>query len=143
MRARILDINPEADVTAMPLFYNASTAEQIDLSSYDFAVDAIDTVSSKLLLIERAAAERIPIISSMGAGNKLDPTAFEVADIYQTSVCPLARVMRRELKNGGFRRSGWCTPGKKRKLRKIRLLNLPRASGKRREAFPLCPPQRG
>mgnify|MGYP001514042489 CR=1 FL=1 len=66
MRARILDINPEADVTAMPLFYDASTAEQIDLSSYDFVVDAIDTVSSKLLLIERAAVERIPIISSMG-----------------------------------------------------------------------------
>ena len=102
MRARILDINPEADVTAMPLFYDASTAEQIDLSSYDFVVDAIDTVSSKLLLIERAAVERIPIISSMGAGNKLDPTAFEVADIYQTSVCPLARVMRRELKKRGI-----------------------------------------
>ncbi len=102
MRARILDINPEADVTAMPLFYDASTAEQIDLSSYDFVVDAIDTVSSKLLLIERAAVERIPIISSMGAGNKLDPTAFEVADIYQTSVCPLARVIRRELKKRGI-----------------------------------------
>ena len=103
MRARILDINPEADVTAMPLFYDASTAEQIDLSRYDFVVDAIDTVSSKLLLIERAAVERIPIISSMGAGNKLNPAMFEVADIYQTSVCPLARVMRRELRNRGVR----------------------------------------
>lgn len=102
MKARIADIDPAANVTAMALFYDASTADAVDLSEYDFVVDAIDTVSSKLLLIERAAEAGVPIISSMGAGNKLDPAAFEVADIYETSVCPLARVMRRELKKRGI-----------------------------------------
>ena len=102
MRERILDINPDADVTALPLFYEAATVDVVSLSGYDYIVDAIDTVSSKLLLIERAMALGIPIISSMGAGNKLDPAAFEAADIYETSVCPLARVMRRELKKRGI-----------------------------------------
>ncbi len=102
MRERILDINPDADVIALPLFYEAATADAVSLSGYDYIVDAIDTVSSKLLLIERAMALGIPVISSMGAGNKLDPAAFEAADIYETSVCPLARVMRRELKKRGI-----------------------------------------
>ena len=103
MRERILDINPEADVLAMPVFYDAQSADQFPLAECDYIVDAIDTVSSKLLLIERAAALSIPIVSSMGAGNRLDPTAFEVADIFETSVCPLARIMRRELKKRGIR----------------------------------------
>ena len=102
MRERILDINPDADVIALPLFYEAATADAVSLSGYDYIVDAIDTVSSKLLLIEQAAALGVPVISSMGAGNKLDPAAFEAADIYETSVCPLARVMRRELKKRGI-----------------------------------------
>ncbi len=102
MRERILDINPAAEVAALPLFYGAATADQVSFCGLDYIVDAIDSVSSKLLLIERAAECGVPIISSMGAGNKLDPTAFEAADIYDTSVCPLARVMRRELKKRGI-----------------------------------------
>ena len=102
MRARILDINPRCVVTAHALFYNADTADGVDLSVYDYIVDAIDTVSCKLLLIERAAAANVPIVSCMGAGNKLDPTRLEVADITKTSVCPLARVMRKELKARGI-----------------------------------------
>ena len=98
MNERILDINPECEVTSYRLFYSEETAETIDLSKYDYVIDAIDTVKSKLLLIERANLQGTRIISSMGAGNKLDPTAFEVADIYKTSVCPLARVMRTELR---------------------------------------------
>ncbi|MBE5785235.1 MAG: tRNA threonylcarbamoyladenosine dehydratase [Clostridiales bacterium] len=102
MKTRIADIDPATNVTALPVFYDASTAGEIDLSEFDYVVDAIDTVSSKLLLIERATAAGVPVISSMGAGNKLDPAAFEAADIYETSVCPLARVMRRELKKRGI-----------------------------------------
>lgn len=102
MRNRILDINPEAVVETFPVFYGESNAGDFDLSGYAYIVDAIDTVSSKLLLIERAKAAGVPIISCMGAGNKLDPTAFEVDDIYNTSVCPLAKVMRRELRVRGI-----------------------------------------
>lgn len=102
MKARMLDINPDADVRALTLFYDADTADQIDLSEYDYVIDAIDSVTSKLLLIEKCHAMNIPSISCMGAGNKLDPTQFEAADISKTSVCPLARVMRRELKNRGI-----------------------------------------
>lgn len=101
MRDRALDINPRADVTAVRMFYDAATADSIDLSGFDYVVDAIDSVSSKLLLIERSYAAGVPIISAMGAGNKLDPTRFAVSDIYDTKVCPLARVMRRELKKRG------------------------------------------
>jgi tRNA A37 threonylcarbamoyladenosine dehydratase len=100
-RERILSVNPGAEVTAHTLFYGGETADQIQLSGYDYIVDAIDTISSKLLLIERAALSDTPVISCMGAGNKLDPARFEVADIYDTSVCPLARVMRRELRARG------------------------------------------
>lgn len=102
MKERILDINPEAKVIVHPVFYGAENADEYDLSEYSYIVDAIDTVSSKLLLIERAKAAGVPVISSMGAGNKLDPTAFEIADIYKTSVCPLAKVMRRELRARGI-----------------------------------------
>ena len=95
MRERILDINPRCIVTAHACFYSAETADSVDLSCYDCIIDAIDTVSCKLLLIERANAAGVRIISCMGAGNKLDPTRLEVSDIYKTSVCPLARVMRK------------------------------------------------
>lgn len=101
---RILDINPDAVVHTYKTFYSPDTAEQFDFTLYDYVVDAIDTVTGKLELVEQAENAGIPIISSMGAGNKLDPTAFEVADIYETSVCPLARVMRRELKKRGIKK---------------------------------------
>lgn len=104
MKERILDINPDAIVETHCTFFNAENAESIDFSKFDYVVDAIDTVSSKLLLVEKAIAAGVPIMSSMGAGNKLDPTKFEVADIHKTSVCPLARVMRRELKNRGVKK---------------------------------------
>ena len=104
MRERILDINPGAEVRVFNLFYSHETADAFDLSQYDYIVDAIDSVTSKLLLIERAGAAETKIISSMGTGNKLDPTAFEVSDIYKTSVCPLARVMRTELKKRGIKK---------------------------------------
>ena len=99
---RIADINPNADVTAVCEFYDSTTAESFDLSCFDYVIDAIDTVTSKLLLIENAKKCGTPIISSMGTGNKLNPSLFEIADIGKTSVCPLARVMRRELKNRGI-----------------------------------------
>ncbi|MDD3193160.1 MAG: tRNA threonylcarbamoyladenosine dehydratase [Oscillospiraceae bacterium] len=95
---RILEINPEAQVHTYKTFFAPQTAEQFDFTQYDYVVDAIDTVSGKLELVMQAQKAGVPIISSMGAGNKLDPTAFEVADIFETSVCPLARVMRHELK---------------------------------------------
>ena len=85
-----------------PCFYLPDTADQFDFTQYDYIVDAIDTVTGKLLLAERAAEANTPIISAMGTGNKLDPTAFQVADISQTSMCPLARVMRKELKKRGI-----------------------------------------
>lgn len=97
-KERILDINPDAVVNCYRTFYLPDTAQQFCLENYDYIVDAIDTVTGKLELIVRAKRAEVPIISSMGTGNKTDPTAFEVADIYETSVCPLARVMRRELK---------------------------------------------
>ncbi len=103
MRSRALEINPNVKITANCVFYDADNADEYDLSKYSYVVDAIDTVSSKLLLIERAKAVDTPIISCMGAGNKLDASAFEVSDIYKTSVCPLARVMRRELKLRGIK----------------------------------------
>ncbi|MBQ3928798.1 MAG: tRNA threonylcarbamoyladenosine dehydratase [Clostridia bacterium] len=103
-KQRVLDINPDIKVNVYDLFYSAESADQFDFTQYDYIVDAVDTVSAKLELVERAEAVGTPIISSMGAGNKLDPTRFEVTDIYQTSVCPLARVMRRELKARGVKK---------------------------------------
>lgn len=103
-KERVLDINPEAAVNVYRIFYLPETAGQFDFTEYDYVVDAIDTVTGKLMLAEQAERAGTPIISSMGAGNKLDAAAFEVADIYETSVCPLAKVMRRELKRRGIRR---------------------------------------
>lgn len=97
MRERALHINPQAEVQTFPLFFLPDTPSDF-LDGCDYIIDAIDTISAKLALVETASAKGIPLISSMGAGNKLDPTRFEVADIYETSVCPLCRVMRRELK---------------------------------------------
>ena len=102
-RRRILDIDPGITVKTWELFYNADTADAFDLGAYNYIVDAIDTVSAKLLLAERAVAAGTPIISSMGTGNKLDPSAFRVADLAKTSMDPLARVMRRELGKRGIR----------------------------------------
>jgi tRNA A37 threonylcarbamoyladenosine dehydratase len=98
MKARILEINPQAVVITHQKFYLPETAAQLIGDDYDYIIDAIDTVTGKIDLVVQADARQIPIISSMGAGNKLDPTKFEVADIYKTSVCPLAKVMRYELR---------------------------------------------
>ena len=101
MRDRILDINPAAEVTVCPVFYNAENADQYPLDSFDFVADCIDTVTSKLLLIKNAHAANVPIISALGAGNKMDPSRFRAADIYDTSVCPLAKVLRSKLRKMG------------------------------------------
>ena len=100
--ARIADINPNCQVSALNLRFDATTAFQFDFAQFDYVVDAIDTVTSKLLLAKLCNDSDTHIISCMGTGNKLDPTAFEVADIYQTSVCPLAKVMRKELRALGI-----------------------------------------
>jgi len=99
---RVLDINPNCMVRTWPCFYLPDTADQFDFREYDYIVDAIDTVTGKLQLVERAVAVGTPIICSMGTGNKLDAAAFQVADISKTSVCPLARIMRKELKKRGI-----------------------------------------
>ena len=101
---RALSINPNINFKKYDLFYLPETAEKINLSDYDFIVDAIDNVTAKLELIERANKLNVPVISSMGTGNKLHPELFEITDINKTSVCPLARVMRRELKNRGVKK---------------------------------------
>ena len=100
-KARVLDINPACNVETRTIFYLPENADTFDFSSLDYIVDAVDTVSAKISLIEQAKKRDIPIISCMGTGNKLNPKAFEVADISETNVCPLARVMRRELKKRG------------------------------------------
>lgn len=107
-KERIRDIDSDILVHTYQMFYNADTAELFDLKSYDYIIDAIDTVSSKLLLIENAKKANVPIICSMGTGNKLDPSKFEITDISKTSVCPLAKVMRQELK--------------KRRIKKVKVL---------------------
>lgn len=104
MRQRILAINPNAQVETHCCFFLPETADQFDFSRYSYVVDAVDTVTAKVELVMKAQAAGVPIISSMGAGNKLDPASFQVADIYKTSVCPLAKVMRRELKARGIKR---------------------------------------
>ncbi|MBO4639860.1 MAG: tRNA threonylcarbamoyladenosine dehydratase [Treponema sp.] len=98
MKERILDINPSAKVNAIKCFYLPENKDDFDFLKYDYVVDAVDTVTAKLLIITQAKTAGVPVISCMGAGNKLNPAAFEVADIYKTSVCPLARVMRQECK---------------------------------------------
>ncbi len=102
--ARIRQLSETCKVTTHKTFYLPETAGEFDFTNYDYVIDAIDTISGKLMLVERAQAAGTPIISSMGAGNKLDPTAFRVADLYETSVCPLAKVMRRELKKRGIQK---------------------------------------
>ena len=104
MRDRILEINPKAEVIIHNCFYLPENADDFDFSEYDYVVDAVDTVTAKLELIMRAKESGTPVISSMGAGNKLDASAFRVADIYKTKVCPLAKVMRRELKKRGVKK---------------------------------------
>ena len=98
MRDRILEINPEAKVHIHKCFFLPENADEFDFEKYDYVVDAVDTVTAKIALVMKAKELNVPIISSMGAGNKLDPSQFKVADIYKTKVCPLAKVMRRELK---------------------------------------------
>lgn len=107
-KERIRDIDPDIVVHTYETFFNEDTAHLFDFSGYDYVVDAIDTVSSKLLMIQRCKAARTPIISCMGTGNKLDPSKFEICDISKTSVCPLAKVMRQELR--------------KRKIKKVKVL---------------------
>lgn len=102
-RNRVLDINPDCVVRAYPIFYTPETADSFDFTQYDYIVDAIDTVTGKLALVERAMAVNRPIICCMGTGNKLDASAFQVADISKTTMCPLARVMRKELAKRGIR----------------------------------------
>lgn len=102
-RQRILDINPQCLVRTWPVFYTPETADQFDFTQYDYIVDAIDTVTGKLALVERAMEAGTPIICSMGTGNKLDGSAFQVADISKTTMCPLARVMRKELGKRGIK----------------------------------------
>ena len=103
MKARLLDINPDVRVAARQMFYVPENADEVDLSVYDYVIDAVDTVAAKIELAVRAEAAGVQCISAMGAGNKLDPTKIEITDIYKTSVCPLARVMRRELKSRGVK----------------------------------------
>ena len=98
---RVLDVNPACAVTAHKIFYSPETANEFDFSAYDYVIDAIDTVTAKIALVLQAKAAGTPIICCMGTGNKLNPAALEVADLYDTSVCPLARVMRRELRRRG------------------------------------------
>lgn len=102
MAERIADIDPDCDVAAEQCFFLPETAEQFDFRRYDYVVDAIDNVTGKLAIIEKAAAEGVPVISSMGTGNKLDPSMFRIATIEETRVCPLARVMRKELRARGI-----------------------------------------
>ncbi len=103
MKERILEINPDVKVHTYKTFFTSETKEEFDFSKYDYIIDAIDTVTGKIALIEQAKKYNVPIICSMGTGNKLNPTMFEVADISKTSVCPLARVMRTELKKRGIK----------------------------------------
>lgn len=103
-KERILEINPQANVNIFKTFYSPETVDSFDFNNYDYVVDAIDTVTGKIELIMNADKTGTPIISSMGAGNKLNPAEFEVADIYKTSVCPLAKVMRHELRKRGIKK---------------------------------------
>lgn len=103
MHDRMLDINPDCEVTVHDCFFLPENADDFHFEEYDYVVDAVDTVTAKIEIITRCKEAGVPVISAMGAGNKLDPTKFKVADIYKTNVCPLARVMRRELKKRGIR----------------------------------------
>lgn len=104
MKERMLDINPDIEVNVHKCFFLPENAEEFPFDQYDYVVDAVDTVTAKIELVMKAKEMEVPIISSMGAGNKLDPSAFRVADIYKTKMCPLAKVMRRELKQRGVKK---------------------------------------
>lgn len=104
MKERIMDINPECKVDVYKCFYLPETKDEFDFEKYSYVIDAVDTVTAKIQLVMEAYEKNVPIISSMGAGNKMNPAMFEVADIYKTSVCPLAKVMRRELKKRGIKK---------------------------------------
>lgn len=104
MRERILEIHPQAQVELRQCFFLPENADTFDFSSYDYVIDAVDTVTAKLEIILRAQENRVPVISCMGAGNKLDPSRLQVTDIYRTTMCPLAKVMRRELKKRGVKK---------------------------------------
>lgn len=103
METRLLSINPNCRITKHQCFFLPETADQFDFASYDYVIDAVDTVTAKIQLIMQAQAAGVPVISAMGAGNKTDPTALHIADLYETSVCPLARIMRKELRKRGVR----------------------------------------
>ena len=103
-KRRISEINPDCEVNAFNIFILPENIDKFDFTPYDYVVDAIDTVSGKIAIIESCSKQKIPVISSMGTGNKLDPTKFEITDIYKTSVCPLARVMRTEMKKRGIKK---------------------------------------
>lgn len=104
MKERMLDINPEVNVVCKKMFFLPENSDEIDFSKFDYVVDAIDTISAKIEIIMKCQKHDIPVISAMGAGNKLDPSRFKVSDVYKTSVCPLARVMRNELKKRGVKK---------------------------------------
>lgn len=104
MKERMLDINPDVSVTVKKAFFLPENADEFPFEEYDYIVDAVDTVTAKIELIMKADEKQIPIISSMGTGNKMDPSKFKVADIYKTDVCPLAKVMRHELKKRGIKK---------------------------------------
>lgn len=132
-RERILDINPECEITAIQKMYLPENSEEFNLSQYDYIVDAIDNVTAKIDLAVKAEELGIPIISSMGTGNKLDPTAFKVSDIYKTSVCPLCRVMRTQLKKRGVK-----------KLKVVYSEEMPKTDGERTPAsISFVPPAAG
>ena len=103
MKERMLDINPDADITIHQCFFLPENANEFDFNSYDYVVDAVDTVTAKIEIIMKCKELGVPVISAMGAGNKLDPSRFRVADIYKTTMCPLAKVMRKEMKKRGVK----------------------------------------
>lgn len=132
-KARILDINPECEITAIQKMYLPENSEEFNLSQYDYIIDAIDNVTAKIDLAVKAEQLGIPIISSMGTGNKLDSTAFKVSDIYKTSVCPLCRVMRTQLKKRGVK-----------KLKVVYSEEMPKTDGERTPAsISFVPPAAG
>lgn len=132
-KARILDINPKCEITAIQKMYLPENSEDFNLSQYDYIIDAIDNVTAKIDLAVKAEQLGIPIISSMGTGNKLDPTAFKVSDIYKTSVCPLCRVMRTQLKKRGVK-----------KLKVVYSEEMPKTDGERTPAsISFVPPAAG
>ena len=130
MKERILEINPKADVRIHKTFFLPENADEFPFEEYDYVVDAVDTVTAKLELVMKAKEKNIPIISSMGAGNKLDASAFKVADIYKTKVCPLAKVMRRELKKRGIKKLKVVYSEKKKNKKKTNCFCPPGAKHK-------------